>query len=77
MDMASSDYVRSQLERGASYQEISQQLNVLYPNTTRGLSARSVWRYVKRNGLREEVEEHIKNVNGLVYDHYIPGQHIR
>ena len=34
----------------------------LYPNTTRGLSARSVRRYVKRNGLREEVEERIKTV---------------
>ena len=62
MDKVSTAYVRSQLERGTSYQEISQQLKALYPNTTCRLSARSVRRYVKRNGLWEEVEERIKTV---------------
>jgi len=62
MDKVSATHVRSQLECGASYQEILQQLKALYPNITRGLSARSVRRYVEQNGLQKEVEEHINTV---------------
>ena len=69
MDKVSATHVRSQLERGASYQEISQQLKALHPNITRGLSAHRVRRYVEQNSLQKEVEEHINTVvQGSVHE---------
>lgn len=52
MDSVPLDLVRSLLLMGRTYSEISSELQQLYPHIDRGLSTRSVRRYVKENGLR-------------------------
>ena len=74
MEAVSAEIVRSQLSMGKSYKEISEELQALYPYITRGLSVRSVRRYVKENGLRElanqdvlkAVEESINEVSLVI-----------
>ena len=60
------------VKAGLSYIAISERLRKLYPHITRGLSAKSVWRYCTANGLRiarqreavtdEELDESIARV---------------
>ena len=54
--------VRSLLLRGKSYSEISDELQQLNPQITRGLSTRSVRRFVKSNDLRELYKQDMKCV---------------
>ena len=39
------------VKAGLSYIAISERLRELYPHISRGLSAKSVWRYIRANGL--------------------------
>ena len=59
MDSVSIDIVKGLLSVGKSYDEISVELQQVYPNITRGLSARSVRRYVKEKGLKEIVKHEV------------------
>ena len=52
MECVSLDIVRSLLLTGRTYSEISTELQMMYPHIVRGLSARSVRRYVKEKGLQ-------------------------
>ena len=47
MEGVSQDIVQSLLVMGKTYQEISVELKHVYPDIVRGLSARSVRRYVQ------------------------------
>ena len=53
MDAVSMDIVKSLLLTGKTYSEISTELQQMYPHIVRGLSTRSVRRYVKEKGLKE------------------------
>lgn len=53
METVSMDIVRSLLLTGKTYSEISMELQQMYPHIVRGLSTRSVRRYVKEKGLKE------------------------
>ena len=53
MDSVSIDIVRGLLVIGKTYEEISSELKDLYPHITRGLSTRSVRRYVAQNRLKD------------------------
>ena len=58
MNLVSVDFVRSLLIAGKNYSDISMELQQQYPLITRGLSARSVRRYVKVNKLKEFCSDH-------------------
>ena len=58
MESISIDIVKRLLSVGKSY-EISVELQQVYPNITRGLSARSVRRYVKEKGIKEIVKHEV------------------
>ena len=70
MEGVSQDVVQSLLVMGKTYQEISIELKQVYPDIVRGLSARSVRRYVKERNLKlavdrnlvEAVEESVQEV---------------
>ena len=53
MESVSLEVVRSLLLQGKTYREISLELQELYPHISRGLSPRSIRRYVKANSLLE------------------------
>ena len=69
MERVSQD-VQSLLVMGKTYQEISVELKQIHPDIVRGLSARSVRRYVKERNLKlavdrnlvEAVEESVQEV---------------
>ena len=44
---------------GRTYDEISAELQQVYPHIARGLSARSVRRYVKENDLKQLVKDEV------------------
>lgn len=58
MDQVSQDIVRSLLVLGKTYKEISDELQQIYPNIHRGLSARSVRRYVHEHNLKDITEDY-------------------
>ena len=58
------EVVRSLLLGGTTYSAISAELKSRYPNVTRGLSERSIRRYVKDNGLKELVHQDVLEVVG-------------
>ena len=62
MECVSPDVVRSLLLLGKTYSEISTELQQLHPHICRGLSARSVRRYVKDNNLKETCEKDREDV---------------
>ena len=53
METVSMDVVRNLLLTGKTYSEISTELQRMYPHIVRGLSIRSVRRYVKGKALKE------------------------
>ena len=59
MDSVSIDIMKGLLSVGKSYDKISVELQQVYPNITRGLSARRVRRYVKEKGLKEIVKHEV------------------
>ena len=52
MERVSQDVVQSLLVMGKIYQEISVELKQIHPDIVRGLSARSVRKYVKERNLK-------------------------
>ena len=48
-----------------SYEKISERLKDVYPNISRGLSARSVRRYCKKLGITRQNDEEIDHVVGV------------
>ena len=62
MEQVSEDIVRSLLLLGSSCTEISTELKRLYPHISRGLSARSIRRYIKDHKLREALDRHKEDV---------------
>ena len=68
------ELVKGLISAGYSYKSISQQLKELYPHIPRGLSKRSVRRFVKDNNLRasadldvlQAVEESVSEVCNLL-----------
>ena len=62
MEQVSEDIVRSLLLLGKTCSQISTELQGLYPHVTRGLSARSVRRYIKDQDLREALDKHREDV---------------
>ena len=73
MEEVSEDIVRSLLVLGKSNNEISEELQQLYPDKRRGLSARSVRRYISDLNLKAiskrdkevAVEEAVQEVSDL------------
>ena len=71
MEEVSEDIVRSLLVLGKTYKEISDELLQLYPSIRRGLSVRSVRRYILKHNLKDitlqdkrlAVEESIQEVS--------------
>ena len=59
MEGVSQDVVQSLLVMGKTYQEISVELKQVYPDIVRGLSARSVRRYVKERNLKLAVDRNL------------------
>ena len=59
MESVCPEVVTSLLASGRSYKDISQELKALYPLIQRGLSERSVRRYVKDNNLRAQAEGYV------------------
>lgn len=59
MESVCPEIVTSLLASGRSYKDISQELKSLYPQVQRGLSERSVRRYVKENNLKVQAEQHV------------------
>ena len=57
MELVSQDLVKSLLTMGKSYLEISIELINVYPEIKRGLSERSVRRYVKQHDLKSLCEQ--------------------
>jgi hypothetical protein len=62
MQQVSEDIVRSLLLLGSSCTEISTELQRLYLHISRGLSARSVRRYIKDHKLREALDQHKEDI---------------
>lgn len=56
MESIPADLVKSLLAAGNTYSQISSYLKQQYPHISRGLSERSIRRYVKENDLKEEVK---------------------
>ena len=56
MEQVSEDTVRSLLVLGKTYQEIPDELQQIYPSIHRGLSVRSVRRYIHEHNLKEIIE---------------------
>ena len=56
MDSVPVRVVKGLLERGQTYSQISVYLKQQYPPVLRGFSERSIRRFVKENGLKEEVK---------------------
>ena len=56
MESVPVDVVKGLLTAGNTYSQISSYLKEQYPHISRGLSERSIRRYVKENNLREEVK---------------------
>ena len=50
------EVIKSLLFSGKNYRDISTELKMLYPNMKRGLSERSVRRYVTKHNLRHVCE---------------------
>ena len=73
MERVSEDIVKSLLVLGKTYKEISDELQELYPNIHRGLSVRSVRRYICDHNLKDitdhdkklAVEEAVQEVSEL------------
>lgn len=73
MEEVSEGIVRSLLVLGKSHKEISEELQQLYPDKRRGLSARSVRRYISDHNLKAiskrdkevAVEEAVQEVSDL------------
>ena len=59
MEGVSQDVVQSLLVMGKTYQEISVELKELYPDIMRGLSSRSVRRYVQEKNLKVTVDRNL------------------
>ena len=57
MDVASISNVMDMLCSGKTYDQISHELKLLHPDIQRGLSARSIRRYVKENKLKDQVDQ--------------------
>ena len=62
MESVSVYVVKEFLLAGKSYAEISQELKTLYPSIHRGLSTRSIRRYVKANHIKEIVDEDLQGI---------------
>ena len=62
MEQVSEDIVRSLLLLGSSCNEISTELQRIYPHISRGLSSRSVRRYIKDHHLREALDQHKEDI---------------
>ena len=56
MDSIPADVVKGLLAKGQTYSQISSYLKQQYPHISRGFSERSIRRFVKENGLKEEVK---------------------
>lgn len=54
------DTVRDLLTSRKTYAQISNELKRQYPQVGRGLSARSICRYVKENGIKVEINKMVK-----------------
>ena len=71
MDSVCPEIVQSLLVVGNSYKEMETELKVHYPHISRGLSERSIRRYVKENGLRvkayQEVQKAVEESVNEVY----------
>ena len=59
MDGVSVDVVRELLASGMTYSQISSELKQQFPHILRGLSERSVRRFVKENSLKEVVKRDV------------------
>lgn len=57
MDSVCPEIVKGLLLVGNSYKAIAAELKILYPHISRGLSERSIRRYVRENDLREQVDQ--------------------
>ena len=57
IELVSVDLVKNLLVLGKTYEEISIELQSLYPEIKRGLAERSVRRYVRQHDLKRESEE--------------------
>lgn len=58
MDSVNKSVVQGMMDRGLNYKQISVELRGLYPGVTRGLSERSVRRYVLTNNMRAVSKQH-------------------
>ena len=56
--------VRNWIEERLSYERTCERLKDVYPNISRGLSARSVRRYCKKLGITRQNDEEIDHVIG-------------
>lgn len=56
MDLVPIDVVKGMLARGETYSQMSTYLKQQYPQISRGFSEQSIRRFVKENGLKEEVK---------------------
>ena len=54
------DTVRDLLASRKTYAQISNELKRQYPQVGRGLSARSIRRYVKENGIKVEINKMVE-----------------
>ena len=57
MEFVSQDLINSLLTMGKTYQDISTELKNVYPDIKRGLSERSVRRYVREHDLKSLCEQ--------------------
>ena len=61
MESVSVDVVKGLLATGKTYQEISDELKQMYRGIPRGLSVRSVRRFVKDNNLKQYADGVLEN----------------
>ena len=58
MDAVDKSVVQRMMDGGLNYKQISVELRGLYPSVSRGLSERSVRRYVQKNNMRAVSKHH-------------------
>ena len=59
MESVCPETVKRLLACGQTYKRMSLELKALYPQIQRGLSERSVRRYIKENNLKTQVEQDV------------------
>ena len=75
MDAVDKSVVQRMMDGGLNYKQISVELWGLYPGVSRGLSERSVRRYVQKNNMRavskhhklEAVQKAVSEVSNVAY----------